>query len=90
MSQPNYVPLAEAARRCGVSTDTMRRWIRAGRMPAKRLPDDQGRLFVLASALGAGGDQQADRGPRRQGPRMSRERRDARKRLIARGLLPEG
>lgn len=35
---PVYVGMAEAAERLGVCTRSIRRWIAAGHLPAKRLP----------------------------------------------------
>jgi len=33
----NYITVVEVARRVGVSEETVRRWIRLGKLPARRL-----------------------------------------------------
>lgn len=51
MSEPTYLPIAEAARRIGRKATTLMKWVRAGRLKAVRLPDAQGSLYVLAADL---------------------------------------
>jgi len=36
-----YLRIGDAARRLGVSVDTLRRWDRLGTLPARRLPSGQ-------------------------------------------------
>ena len=53
--------IAEAARLLGVSDDTLRRWIDAGKLPATA--DDGGRTAVDGAALAAFAQTQADAQP---------------------------
>lgn len=43
---PTYIGAATAAARLGISTDTIRQWIREGRLPAVRLPGGRGRYRI--------------------------------------------
>lgn len=86
MSNPTWLPLAEAARRIGVSADTVRRWVRSGRLKGKRLPDESGRLFIDAAGLGLVADSPPPTRAARK-PRVSREQREARERLRKRGVI---
>jgi len=49
-SDPDLLPLADAARSIGKSVDTLRRWKRAGLL-AFHGPDEQGRALVQRAAL---------------------------------------
>jgi excisionase family DNA binding protein len=63
--EDDWLPLAEAAARFGVAPQTVRRWVREGRLPAERCQGpNAGRAWVrladlrrAASARGAGGQQ---------------------------------
>ena len=52
------IRVSEAARLLGVSDDTVRRWIDAGRLPATR--SETGRRTVAGADLAAGGITEAE------------------------------
>ena len=50
---PQYLTLHEFAAALRVSVDTVRRWVKTGRIPAHRLPGTSGKWLIARSALDA-------------------------------------
>lgn len=49
-NRPKYLTTAQAAAHCAVSPKTIRRWVAAGRLPAKRTSPGQGGLLRIRLA----------------------------------------
>ena len=54
MSAPELVPIAEAARRLGVSADTVRRRLKRGELEGEQHPTAQGFTWLVAMPAGSG------------------------------------
>jgi len=54
MTVPELVPIAEAARRLGVSADTVRRRLKRGELEGEQHPTAQGFVWLVAMPAGSG------------------------------------
>jgi len=54
MSAPELVPMTEAARRLGVSVDTVKRRLKRGDLTGEQLPTPQGFTWLIAMPIGSG------------------------------------